>query len=284
MNNIEFSEKAKAVAEKYKTLYIMGCFGAVMNATNKKRYTNNYAYNKKPKVKESILNASSDTFGFDCVGLIKGIIWGWNGNTKAIYGGATYPTKKMIEEGYCPDFGTEEMLNYCSYVTSDFSNIEKGEVLYMKGHVGIYIGDGLAVESTPSWQNKVQITAVGNIGKKVGYNTRKWLKHGKLKYIEYKSEPVTDYFEPYKSYKLLYDKYLRKEHNLGNNIVKYNNLDSVTKSKCNNVNGKAQLKKGTITKPNKIYEEANGRVWASYGNCWWVCQNVDGTKQAIKIN
>ena len=55
----------------------------------------------------------------------------------------------------------------------------------MPGHIGVYIGDGLAVECTPKWDNKVQITAVANIGKKAGYNSRKWTKHGKLPYVEY---------------------------------------------------------------------------------------------------
>lgn len=282
MTNLEFVEKAKEVAEKYKTLYIMGCFGAPMTSANKKRYTTNYAYNKKHA--DEINSASSDTFGFDCIGLIKGIIWGWNGNLKAVYGGAIYPTKKMLAEGYCPDFGTESMLDYCTEVSDNFDDIQLGEVLYMKGHAGIYIGNGLAVESSPAWQNKVQITAVGNIGKKAGYNSRKWLKHGKLNYIKYVLDPTTEYFEPNNTYKLIYDKYLRKTHSLSTNIVKYNNLDKYSKTICNNVGGKAQLKKGTNIKPSKIYKEANGRIWASYGNCWWVCQNVDGTKQAIKIN
>ena len=34
-------------------------------------------------------------------------------------------------------------------------------------------------------ENKVQITAVGNIGSKAGYNTRRWTKHGKLPYVDY---------------------------------------------------------------------------------------------------
>ena len=36
-------------------------------------------------------------------------------------------------------------------------------------------------------------TAVGNIGNKAGYNSRKWTKHGKLPYITYvQPEPDTD--------------------------------------------------------------------------------------------
>lgn len=181
MTSIEFVNESKDIASNYKTLYVMGCFGAPMNATNKKRYTNNNAYNKKRA--KMINSASSDTFGFDCVCLIKGILWGWNGNLKATYGGAKYCSNGV------PDFGTEEMLNYCTNVSNNFKTIEVGELLWLKGHAGIYIGDGLAVECTPKWQNKVQITAVKNIGTKKGYNARKWTKHGKCNFIDYIIDP-----------------------------------------------------------------------------------------------
>ena len=36
MNNDRFVEIAKSIATDYKTLYIMGCFGAPMNEANKK--------------------------------------------------------------------------------------------------------------------------------------------------------------------------------------------------------------------------------------------------------
>ena len=70
-------------------------------------------------------------------------------------------------------------------VSTDFSNVAVGEALWCEGHIGVYIGNGLGVECTPRWDNKVQITAVANIGKKSGYNARTWTKHGKLPYIEY---------------------------------------------------------------------------------------------------
>lgn len=60
-----------------------------------------------------------------------------------------------------------------------------GEAVWLDGHIGVYIGNGLAVECTPKWANKVQITAVGNIGRKSGYNNRTWVKHGKLPWIDY---------------------------------------------------------------------------------------------------
>lgn len=193
MTSTDFVEKAKDIANNYKTLYIMGCFGAPMNPTNKKRYTNNNAYNKKPSRTKMINEASSDTFGFDCICLIKGILWEWNGNEKATYGGAKYVSNGV------PDFGTEQMLNYCTNISNNFKNIEVGEVLWLKGHAGIYIGNGLAVECTPKWENDVQITAVKNIGTKKGYNARQWTKHGKLKFIDYIAptpKPIDPFLAP----------------------------------------------------------------------------------------
>ena len=90
MTNIELANKLKDIAKNYKTLYVMGCFGAPMTAANKKRYTQNHSYNRQPTRTAMINAASADTFGFDCVCLIKGVLWGWNGDKNAIYGGAGY--------------------------------------------------------------------------------------------------------------------------------------------------------------------------------------------------
>lgn len=186
MNNIEFVNKAIDIAKNYKTLYVMGCFGAPMTDKNKNRYCNNNTYNKQAQRTKMIQNASADTFGFDCVCLIKGILWGWNGNKKHTYGGAEYCSNGV------PDINETSMINQCKDVSTNFANMEKGEALWTDGHIGIYIGDGLAVECTPSWTNNVQITAVGNIGKKSGYNTRTWKKRGKLPYITYIKEPTPE--------------------------------------------------------------------------------------------
>lgn len=178
----ELAAACKDVAMNYKTLYVMGCFGAPMTEKNKARYTKNHSYNMKTARTNMILAASEDTFGFDCVCLIKGLLWGWDGNTAKTYGGASYASNGV------PDIGADSVINKCSGVSTNFSSIQIGELLWMKGHVGIYIGDGLAVECTPAWKNCVQVTAVHNIGKKTGYNGRKWTKHGKLPYVEYTGE------------------------------------------------------------------------------------------------
>lgn len=175
----ELAAKCKEVAQNYKTLYVLGCFGAPLNAKNKERYSSNVEYNRQPARTAKIKAAYADTFGFDCVCLIKALLWGWNGDKSANYGGAVYKANNV------PDIGADKMILECSNVSTDFSKIEVGEVVWMSGHIGVYIGGGLAVESTPVWKDGVQITAVHNIGKKAGYNGRKWTKHGKLPYVSY---------------------------------------------------------------------------------------------------
>lgn len=180
MKSTDFIAKLKDIATNYKTLYVMGCFGAPMTAANKKRYTNNHTYNKQTARTKMINAATADTYGFDCVCLIKGVLWGWSGDANKVYGGAGYAVNGV------PDIGADTMITKCSDVSTDFSNIVPGEAVWMSGHIGVYIGDGLAVECTPKWANKVQITACNC--SKAGYNRRNWTKHGKLPYIEYVSE------------------------------------------------------------------------------------------------
>lgn len=182
--------KAVDIATNYKTLYVMGCFGAPMTDTNKTRYCKNHDYNKQTARTAMIQAASADTFGFDCVCLIKGILWGWSGDKSKVYGGAQYASNGV------QDASADGMIALCSGVTTNFAGIVPGAAVWVKGHIGIYIGDGLAVECTPAWKNQVQITAVGNIGSKSGYNTRKWTKWGLLPYVDYSTASATQQTTP----------------------------------------------------------------------------------------
>lgn len=186
MTSKEFVAKAVDIARNYKTLYVMGCFGAPLNDKTKPRYTSNYSYNAQPERAAMINAASPDTFGFDCVCLIKGILWGWNGDMQRSYGGAMYAINGV------PDIGTDAMIGVCSEVTTEFDHktMVPGEAVWMAGHIGIYIGDGLAVECTPKWSNDVQITACNKDVS--GYNRRNWSKHGFLPYIDYGANSEAD--------------------------------------------------------------------------------------------
>lgn len=179
----ELADRCRRLATQYKTLYIMGCFGAPMTAKNRKRYANNYAYNRQKERTAKIQAADENTFGFDCVCMIKGLLWGWCGDSSKTYGGARYKSNGV------PDSGADSLFRKCSGQSEDFSCVEIGEAVWLSGHIGIYIGDGLAVEASPKWADGVQITACNR--KKEGYQTRTWKKHGKLPYVSYDSYSLT---------------------------------------------------------------------------------------------
>lgn len=99
----------------------------------------------------------------DCSGLIKGILWGYPDNGKYASNGV-------------PDYNADTIITKCKNVSTDFSIISKGEFVWLSGHCGIYIGNSQVIESSPIWENGVQITKLSQ---------RKWKKHGFLPWIEY---------------------------------------------------------------------------------------------------
>lgn len=174
-----FADMAERIARDYKTLYVAGCFGAPMTEANKLRYVKNDPYNKAPARQRLIENADSDVFGFDCICVEKAILWDWDGSTDKRYGGAVYKSNGV------PDFSVSQLKDLCYDISYDFDHIERGEVLFIPGHTGVYIGDGRASECTARWKDGVQITCVMNIGTIDGLNGRVWDWHGKLKYVDY---------------------------------------------------------------------------------------------------
>lgn len=89
-------------------------------------------------------------------------------------------------------------------------------------------------------------------------------------------------------YKLLYDKYDRKTHNISTNIYRVKELTKWTAKEKKDMltsikpNSYAQFKAGAILDIVDIYDE-NGRIWGkygAYGSDWVVLCNIDGTIQA----
>lgn len=175
----ELAQKAALIASGYKTRYVHGCFGWPLNQKNKQRAIKNSTFNASPERSELISSATADTFGFDCVCLVKALLWGWCGDASKNYGGAAYCS------GGVKDLNDAQMLAICKDVSTDFSNVQPGEYLWTDGHCGIYAGNGIAVECTYRWDDGVQETAVYNITGENASKGRYWKKHGKLPYLTY---------------------------------------------------------------------------------------------------
>lgn len=128
-------------------------------------------------------------FIFDCVGLIKGILWGWNGDLSKSYGGAGYAVNGV------PDLDAKGMINACKDASTKWDKVDPGEVVWMDGHIGIYVGGGVVVESTPKWDGGVQKSALLNIasGRSLGWEkARTWTKHGRLPWVDYTEKQSPD--------------------------------------------------------------------------------------------
>ena len=179
-NNSQYVAALMNIYLNYKSYYAYGAFGAPANKKNKVRYN----------VPDAV---SPTTFLFDCSGFAyRALPWGWCGALDRAYGGALYP---VAGDDLYP-LTTGDICSICTDVSKDFSNILPGEVLYMKGHVGIYIGEGKALECTSKWENKILISQVSNVSTSTGIKyKRKWLKHGKLPFINY--QVVSDGKEEY---------------------------------------------------------------------------------------
>lgn len=183
MTAAEIVKRAIDVAKNYKTIYMYAAFGFQVTtstiASKAQQNLNQWYTSARIATLKAVANQTPPTWGFDCVNLYKALLWGWVGDTSKERGGAVYASNGV------PDINANGMFDLCEDKSSDFSKIEPGEALWISGHFGMYIGNGLAIECTPKWKNGVQITAVLNIGSKSGYNGRKWTKHGKLPFIDY---------------------------------------------------------------------------------------------------
>ncbi len=200
----ELAAKCIDVAINYDTVYVLGCFGDPMTDARKEYNIDRYAYNQRKYRYDAIMAASEDAFGFDCVNLIKGLFWGWSGDRSNPRGGAVYQSNGVS------DINDSMMFNATTEQSTDFTQIEVGEAVWLEGHIGVYIGNGLVVECSRIWDDGVQITACHTT--REGYKSRSengdfhanydsttglqtgtqqaalWVKHGKLPYVTYTGE------------------------------------------------------------------------------------------------
>lgn len=112
----------------------------------------------------------------DCSGLIKACLWGFpNGS---------YQSNNL------PDISANTMINsnYSNSQNTNFYHLPTGAIVWMKGHIGVHIGYGVCMESTPKWDNKIQKTYIEGCGYPNTYglpHSRKWSKWALLNCIDY---------------------------------------------------------------------------------------------------
>lgn len=187
----ELAAMCQTIATEYKTSYIWGGIGAPITEESIQNAVTLYAKNQANGYATKARRYLNEGFCFDCVGLIKSILWGWAGDKSKSYGGAKYVSNGV------PDVGADQMMGLCKEASGNWETVQIGEAVWKSGHIGVYIGNGLAVECTPAWKCGVQVTAVLNMGKQLGYNGRSWTKHGKLPWLSYEAtEPEEGYKAP----------------------------------------------------------------------------------------
>ncbi len=109
----------------------------------------------------------------DCVGLIKGYMW------------CDTPTSTP-KYNVAQDKNVSGMLNACSkYGYIETMPDIKGILVFMSGHVGIYVGNGKVIEARGHEHGVVE----------TNLTDREWTKWGMLDWIDYVDEKVIEMFQ-----------------------------------------------------------------------------------------
>lgn len=127
-----------------KTMYVKKCAGAKLTATNKARFTSIDHFNAKRTAQ--IFAADEDTAGYDEFGLFKALT-GIN----------------------CFDFSV--IIGSCGKLSTNFNDIQAGELVFMPDRFGVYIGNKKVVTVSPAG---VGMTILDG-----------WKSHGKLAGVDY---------------------------------------------------------------------------------------------------
>ena len=177
MTSKEFVDQAIKI-QKLNTAYASGTFGQKFSEPfirqKREQYPSSYPDSKIRSLRNKAANG--DLYLFDCCGLIKGIIWNW--------------PNVVYKSNGLPDVTDSGIWNqYCIEKSHNWDKIEPGEILHMKGHVGIYIGEGKAIEATARWTENVLISNVMNNNMNP-WQSRKWEEHGKLSLLKYIDAPT----------------------------------------------------------------------------------------------
>lgn len=144
MTQKEFSERAKKAAS-IQTIFMPGAWGAVVTAKRIAEYVEKLpgAYNTET-IADLVRHTETPCFGFDGAGLVKGILWGWDGAPAKKDGGAIY------EANGVRDLSANQLFRLCDDQRYDFLSLKEGDLVWAPNRIGIYIGAHLVVECSAS--------------------------------------------------------------------------------------------------------------------------------------
>ena len=132
-------------------------------------------------------------------GAVKAMLWT---NTKGAYdkedGSAHY-----LPNSDLGDWTGTQILAHCYDRSTDMSNIQPGEFLYLVynggSHAGVYYGEvngkRKVGEFTPIWEDGFHLSDIADDGTRsyMGVKCAKWQEHGKMPWVEYPiaAQPIT---------------------------------------------------------------------------------------------
>lgn len=155
-------------------------------------------YYKDTKPLNCLYYWGNGVWSADCNNLIKASIWGKCELPKNVGGYWYNPGRYGLGDLTC-----KQMIDACSNVSTDFSKLTPGELLYIHDtvdHVGVYVGDYVVdgktfnvIESSPIWYSGIQSTYVDSKGRRIrpktGEQRGTWQKHGLMPWIDYQLKP-----------------------------------------------------------------------------------------------
>lgn len=175
----DFVAKLTDICERYDTVYLYGGIGGLLSDSVIEEKVRQYPALNTPDRVAIFKARKGKAFGFDCVNVLKAIGWGWNGSKSERYGGVKYASNGVA------DVSADGLIAQCKEVSTDFSTIRIGSLVWLPGHVGVYVGDGRVIECTPIWEDGVQYTDCYNVLGQTANNGRYWKKHGLIPWIDY---------------------------------------------------------------------------------------------------
>ena len=165
----------------------LNCLDIILNRDT--RYNNKWPYN--------VGYYDGIFLTFDCWNLVKAIDWshGSIANNWTVGSYAVYDPSAALG-----DWTGRQIMDHCSCVSTDMSNILPGEFLLYEGdgHAGVYVGEGHVVECTVSWGvNRVILSDISKNGVRSFKDIKqgRWYQHGRLPFVIYEEpqpEPQPD--------------------------------------------------------------------------------------------